>query len=303
MERVNDYLNHHFGHNRLRLEAFEDTSTTGFKFQVMRGIEPAHNLSEGECSLVSFCYFVARLEDANTKGKDLIIYIDDPVSSLDSNHVFFVFSLIESAIARPEKRSDGSYEYRYRQLFVSTHNLDFFKYLKCLSRPRNMDGETAYFLVEQSDQNSRLSPMPAYLKGYTTEFNYLFHQIYKCQDAEHAKENHGCFYAFGNNLRKFLEAYLFYKYPYDGDDLLAKIRKFFGEDSTSAFLAHRMANELSHLEKIFDRSMRPIEIPEIPKVASFVLKTIRDKDPDQYDALLKSIGAVPRGEESMERTI
>src|SRR5690606_39389208 len=53
-----------------------------------------------------------------------------PISSLDSNHIFFMFSLIESLIAKPVKKADGSNTYRYKQLFISTHNLDFLKYLK-----------------------------------------------------------------------------------------------------------------------------------------------------------------------------
>ena len=47
---------------------------------------------------------------------------------------------------------------------------------------------------------------------------------------------------------------------------------------------------MSHLEEIFDRSMKPIEIPEIPKLARYVLKKIEEKDKQQYDALLESIG-------------
>lgn len=39
--------------------------------------------------------FIAKLEEPESKGKDLIIYIDDPFSSLDGNHIFFMFSLIE----------------------------------------------------------------------------------------------------------------------------------------------------------------------------------------------------------------
>jgi hypothetical protein len=36
--------------------------------------------------------------------------------------------------------------------------------------------------------------------------------------------------------------------------------------------------------------MRPIEIPEIPKLASYVLLKIAENDPDQYSSLLSSIG-------------
>ena len=65
---------------------------------------------------------------------------------------------------------------------------------------------------------------------------------------------------------------------------------FFKEDQATIDLTNRMDNELSHLEEIFDRSMRPIEIPEIPKLANYVIAKVKEKDPDQYNALLKSIG-------------
>ena len=55
-------------------------------------------------------------------------------------------------------------------------------------------------------------------------------------------------------------------------------------------LASRLTNEYSHLESMFDRSMRPVEVPEIPKLAKYVLETIKAKDPEQYEALLASIG-------------
>lgn len=296
-EKVNEYLNHYFGHEGLRLQAVEDPIESKFKFHILRGSEPAYNMSEGECSLVAFCYFIARLEDIETKGKDLIVYIDDPVSSLDSNHIFFVYSLIESVIAKPTKNSDGSKSFHYKQLFISTHNLDFFKYLIRLPRP-NKQGGTQFFLVEKIAGKSTIRLMPKYLKDYQTEFHYLFHQIYRCKDSRGADENHDVFYNFGNNLRKFLEALLFYKYPYkdDKDGASERLMKFFGEDATATALTNRVGNELSHLEKIFDRSMRPIEIPEIPTVAKFVLDKMYEKDKDQFNALLQSIGEPAREE-------
>ncbi len=129
-EKVNQYLNHYFGHDGLRLVAKEEDS--GITFNILRGDELAHSLSEGECSLIAFCYFMARLEDIDTKGKEVVIWLDDPISSLDSNHIYFVFSLIENVIAKPYKNEDGTNGYNYKQLFVSTHNLDFLKYLKRL---------------------------------------------------------------------------------------------------------------------------------------------------------------------------
>ena len=72
-QKVNEYLNHYFGHQGLRLVAIGDADSSAFKFQILRGTTPAYNLSEGECSLVSFCYFIAKLEDADSKGKKLLV--------------------------------------------------------------------------------------------------------------------------------------------------------------------------------------------------------------------------------------
>jgi len=307
-ERVNSLLNHFFGHDGIKLEAKDNAEKTAVKFEVTRDGKSAYNLSEGECSLIAFCYFIAKLEEPDSKGKELIIYIDDPISSLDGNHIFFMFSLIESLIAKPVKNADGSNGYRYKQLFISTHNLDFLKYLKRLSIPRKKIAtggdktksveDIEHFMVERHGASSNIMLMPAYLKDYITEFNYLFHQIYKCRNQDVAKETHEPFYGFGNNLRKFLEAFLFFKYPYhdDKNDALERIKKFFGEEDAAAMaLVNRLNNEFSHLESIPDRGFKPVEIPEISKVANFVLDKIYTTDRAQYNALLKSIGEPERG--------
>lgn len=296
-ERVNALLNNFFGHDGIKLEARDDADHATVKFEITRNGKSAYNLSEGECSLIAFCYFMAKLEDPESKGKELIIYIDDPISSLDGNHIFFMFSLIESLIAKPTKNLDGSNFYRYKQLFISTHNLDFLKYLKKLSLPPEKNhGGNQHFLIERNGGSSNISLMPSYLKEYITEFNYLFHQIYKCRDAEYAKVSHEPFYSFGNNLRKFLEAFLFYKYPHHDNqsDSFERMKKFFGDDDLSVALINRLNNELSHLESIFDRSMKPLEIPEIPKLANYVLDKIYENDPHQYNSLVKSIGEPER---------
>jgi len=133
--------------------------------------------------------------------------------------------------------------------------------------------------------------MPSYLRKYTTEFNYLFDQIVKCSKVESPVEEFEVFYNFGNNLRKFLEAYLFYKFP-NNSEIIVKMNRFFKGDDAATALTTRVQNELSHLEDIFDRSLRPLEIPEIPNLARFVLNKIKEKDRDQYDALMASIAQI-----------
>ncbi|EKK5683338.1 AAA family ATPase, partial [Campylobacter jejuni] len=98
---INKYLKSYFGHNMLELKVKkDDKGQLNGEFEILRNGKQAKNLSEGECSLIAFCYFVASLKDANTKDKNPIIWIDDPISSLDNNHIFFIFSLIENEIIK-----------------------------------------------------------------------------------------------------------------------------------------------------------------------------------------------------------
>ncbi len=294
-DRVNSYLNNFFAHQFLSLKAVEETSENvsgGGLYEITRNDKKAFNLSEGECSLIAFCYFMAKLEDAETKDHQPIIWIDDPVSSLDANHIFFVYSLISTGIVAPEKYKDSGTTQKqnqgdhFKQLFISTHNLEFLKYLKRL--PRTEDNGNQYFIINRSGQYSDISLMPQYLKDYATEFNFLFHQIYKCAQCK-CNENIDCCYSFGNNARKFLETFLYYKYPTAEKDYRKRFEWFFKDDRLEASLMNRGINELSH-SGVFELGTLPMDIQEIKTIAKFILKKIRENDSDQYRDLLQSIG-------------
>lgn len=284
--KVGEYLKEYFGHNYLTLQAKEESTTTGnhFKFEVLRNGQPAYNLSEGECSLIAFCYFMAKLEDISTHDKKPIIWIDDPISSLDSNHVFFVYSMINGKIFGNS---------HFHQLFISTHNLDFLKYLKRLPGVNNDEKrkKSQFFLLNRINNESSIQIMPTYLQTYITEFNYLFKQVYDCAHITSINDNnYSIFYNFGNNARKFLELYLYYKYPDNTKDEI-KRKKFFG-DEIEAIITGRLCNEYSHLCGILERGEAIVEVPEMKKIALIIINAIKLKDPDQYNALLNSIGVV-----------
>ncbi len=100
--KVNEYLNNFFGHDFLKLQSVDEMDDQGqaisVRFEIIRDNKKAHHLSEGECSLIAFCYFMAKLDDIHTKGSKPVIWIDDPISSLDGNHIFFIYSLINTEI-------------------------------------------------------------------------------------------------------------------------------------------------------------------------------------------------------------
>lgn len=283
-DKVNEYLNDFFGHNFLTLKAIEfedaDTGDKRYRFEIQRNNQKAYHLSEGECSLISFCYFMAKLQDIETKAKKPIIWIDDPISSLDSNHIFFMYTLINTKIF-----GEGDFE----QLFISTHNLEFLKFLKRL--PEASTKKCRYLIIERVDSESTIKLMPDFLKKYVTEFNYLFNQIYKCSQIEQVNdENYTIFYNFGNNARKFLEIFLYYKYP-DSTKQFEKMKTFFGDKNIPAVLTERINNEYSHLSGVFERGATVIEVPEMNKAAKLIIERIKE-DNNQYEALLRSIGVL-----------
>ncbi|HDL7592561.1 TPA: AAA family ATPase, partial [Yersinia enterocolitica] len=151
--------------------------------------------------------------------------------------------------------------------------------------------ERKYFIIERVASGSSIKTMPKYLKNYVTEFNYLFHQVFKCANAVDTivDEQHDCYYNYGNNARKFLESFLYFKYPNANEKDNTKLERFFGFDSLSTVITERITNEYSHLEGVFERSTSPIDVPEMRRSAQFILRKIREKDPEQYSALLESI--------------
>ncbi len=283
-QEVNRYLNNFFGHKYLTLEATKEQNVSEeskqIRFEVKRDGKKAYHLSEGECSLLAFCYFLAKLGDTSTRGSEPIIWIDDPISSLDENHIFFVYSLINAEIVAAKK---------FEQLFISTHNLNFLKYLKRIDGKVGREDKKGYFVVTRNEKHSTIGLMPEYLKKYVTEFNHLFHQIYRCSKLEMVDDkNYVTFYNFANNARKFLEIYLYYKYP-DQGMTKETLASFFGEEKIPAVLTDRINNEYSHLCGVFERGSMPVVVPEMQTAAAQIIDRLR-KDNEQYSALLRSIG-------------
>ena len=298
-KKISTLLVNHFGNGSLSLEpeTVEDEvdEETGevkprTRFVVKRGKDYAKNLSEGEKSLISFCYFIAQMDDG-LKGPDadkLVIFIDDPISSLDSGHIFFMYSLIDTVIAEPKK---------YGQLFISTHNLEFLKFLKRIKLPGEYGKkELSHYVVEKlrkgdDDYKCEIKDMPKYLKEYVTEYNFLFKQIYEMVrpargDRQALINNtYTQYYNIGNDMRKFLECYLFYRYP-DTDSPFDHLDQLFEDYLPSE--VNRVVNEYSHLVWA-ERGLRVVDVPEMETAARLILKALKEKDKVHFDTLCKSV--------------
>ena len=89
------------------------------------GTNAKDTLSEGEKSFVTFLYFFHLLkgsESSSGQTTDRVIVFDDPVSSMDSDVLFIVGSLIKGLF---EEIRSGNHH--IKQVFVLTHNVYFHK--------------------------------------------------------------------------------------------------------------------------------------------------------------------------------
>jgi len=88
--------------------------------------------------------------------------------------------------------------------------------------------------------------------------------------------------------RKFLDTYLFYKYP-DASDIRVHLKKFLGDNQSSTILIQKITNEQSHANGDLENHELAFDVPEIISSAKIVLERIQYFDADQYNSLVSSV--------------
>lgn len=83
------------GSEAIQIKVTKDTAGQE-RFQLVRkNGAVAKNLSDGERTAIAFSYFLTKLKElTHDDFKEAIVYIDDPISSLDSNHIFQITAAI-----------------------------------------------------------------------------------------------------------------------------------------------------------------------------------------------------------------
>lgn len=285
-EKINKYLKGFFADDNIKLNVLEDGT-----YQVFRNDSIAKNLSTGEKNILSLVYFFTKLEENNFNLSNSVIFIDDPVSSLDSNHTFKVYGFLS------EKAVNA------RQLFVTTHNFDFFNLLKDLikSDPDNTPNRKTkkekenYYLIKKikkcSGTSSVVENLPEVLRKFKSEYNYLFSILYEFNISQD-KSNFELLYLMPNIARRFLESYLFMRYP-DGKKFKEKCECYFNNTEPNKKQSTlKLIDEYSHEENP-DHSRKFPDIQEVTECVSFILDTLNSKDKDHYEALKNSIQDKP----------
>lgn len=278
-EKINQMIHNYLGHKELEITPLED----GYQLR-RNNISVTGSLSEGEKTAIALCYFLSTIEADGRKLKDLIVVVDDPVSSLDTRALNYAFNMIKSAL-------DSAC-----QLIVLTHNLNFMneakKWLK--NKTEKEVGEakavaTLFFIETTQDtgtgtRSSSIKVMPKLILQYESEYHYLFSLILKFSHSSCGDNGH--LYVMPNILRKVLEIFLAFKRP-GSEGLSNKLENVAKEEPELDFSRLRALDRLvqveSHADSLDDLvTFSSMTFEETKAAADALLKLIETCDGKHY---------------------
>ena len=265
-DKINQYLRSMFGKEHIKIEATDKN-----KFKILRDSSDAKNLSSGEKTAIAFSYFLTRLEDKETDISKAIVFIDDPISSLDSNHLYNTFSVIQTKLGNSH------------QLFISTHNLEFFNLIKeWFKKVKGHKDKCQFYLNERmtknGDEASDIRKLPSLLLDFKSEYHFLFYKIKSF--ADNPTMDFESLYQLPNIIRRFLEAFVGFKYATGlkkGLDLIIS-------DDSERIKVDKFINNLSHQTGL-SRSLIFTDINECKGIVDIVLKAVGNRDKEHYGVL------------------
>ncbi len=124
VDAINDTLQS-FGFENFRIAPHQTDNNHQYVIQRENGELAESTLSEGEITFITFLYFMQLAEGSTNEDnitEDRVLIVDDPVSSLDSNVLFIVSTLLKEVI-KAIKKDTGS----VKQMILLTHNVYFHK--------------------------------------------------------------------------------------------------------------------------------------------------------------------------------
>lgn len=173
-------------------------AANGLSYKLVRpnGSDAKTTLSEGERSFVTFLYFYHLLKGSDSDSgvtTDRIVVFDDPVSSLDSDILFVVGSLIKGLF--DEIRSGKGH---IKQVFLLTHNVYFHKEVTFNANRRGDGamGDETFWIVRKPGPVSKIDKHTS--NPIKTSYGLLWSEV---RSADRSK------LTIQNTLRRILENY------------------------------------------------------------------------------------------------
>ena len=168
-----------------------------------------NTLSEGEKHFISFLYFyqlcLGTDDLDNNTNKNKIIVIDDPVSSLDSQSLFVVSTLIRELIKRraeePKSEKKEFANQNISQVFLFTHNFYFYKEVSFSRRLICTD----YWHYNVIKINNITQIKDEYNKTIEDDYSLLWNTLKESKKNIDSSTNN---IMISNTMRRILETYI-----------------------------------------------------------------------------------------------
>jgi wobble nucleotide-excising tRNase len=188
------------------------TQEKGF-YQIQRedGTIAETTLSEGETTFITFLYFLQLTKGGISEDEvhsERVLVIDDPISSLDSNVLFVVSTLIKDIIktVKEDKRN-------IRQLILLTHNVYFHKEVSFIDGRTKTCNKTNYWILRKNDN---VTSLQSFKMGNPIQSSYeLLWQELKSKEVKSTL-------TVQNIMRRIIENYFKLLGKYGDDDLILK---------------------------------------------------------------------------------
>ncbi len=275
VEELNNELHSYLGRDELSFE-LEDAG-----YKLLRSGHVADNLSEGECTAITFLYFLKTLSDRNFDKGNGIVVIDDPVSSLDDNALFSAFAYMK------ERVKDCG------QLFILTHNFSFFRQVR--NWMFNMHGplkrEKRYYSIMARKVNSLRSAVIAGLDPLLLQFESEYHFLFKVlSDVANSSgdEALACYYNIPNMARRLLESFLAHYVPNRQGELFHKMENIQYDGAIKTRIL-RLLNFYSHMAVASEPGHDPTVLSETQDVIRELLEMIKALDENHYNGMVSLI--------------
>ena len=188
------------------------TKEEGF-YQIQRedGTIAETTLSEGEITFITFLYYLQLAKGGvseETVNDERILVIDDPISSLDSNVLFVVSTLIKEII-KEIKSGTGN----IKQLILLTHNVYFHKEVSFIDGRTKKCNKTNFWILRKSD---KVTTLQSFLMENPIQSSYeLLWQELKNESLISSL-------TIQNVMRRIIENYFKLLGKYGDDDLIKK---------------------------------------------------------------------------------
>lgn len=229
-EKINSRIETLLGGNCVQIKVTKVGEEERFQL-IRRSGQIARHLSEGEKTAIAFSFFLTKLDELKCLN-DTIVYIDDPISSLDSNHIFQVVAIIKDVFFFKDK-ADDQWKTTCKQLFISTHNFEFLYLVKEL-KLSGKNSTSNYLIKRTSPQQSSILDMPKSLLQYQSEYHFLYTVLRDFHESAD-KSNFEVLMLLPNAVRRFLELYTYSKIPGTGS-VDERADKLFGNEKSKRLL-------------------------------------------------------------------